>query len=292
MHKRIRKAVIPVAGLGTRFLPATKSVPKELLPIVDVPAIQVVIEEVIASGIEEVVLITGRGKGAISDHFDHSYELEETLRRRGQFEMLERVERISEMVRAVSVRQKGPMGLGHAVLCARAVIGDEPFVVVLPDDLIDAEVPGTKQLVDRYHQYGCGVVATMRVSPQDVHLYGIIDGDAMDERTTRIYTLVEKPKPESSPSNLAIMGRYVLPPQIFEYLAATKPGYNGEIQLTDALQSLARDHGLVGYQFEGTRHDIGDKLGFLKANLEYALQREDLGEQLYAYMQERVQRGR
>jgi UTP--glucose-1-phosphate uridylyltransferase len=282
--KPIRKAVIPVAGLGTRFLPATKAVPKELLPIVDVPAIQVVIEEVLASGIEEVILITGRGKGAIMDHFDHSYELEDTLRRRGNEEMVERVQAISEMVRAISIRQKAPLGLGHAVLCAKSVIGDEPFAVVLPDDLIDAPVPATLQLVERYHQYGAGVIATMRIDPSDTSLYGIISGDPMDARTRRVFSLVEKPAPSDAPSNIAVMGRYVLPPSIFSYLEKMQRGHGGEYQLTDALQLLARDQGLIGYEFEGTRHDIGDKLGFLKANIAYALQRDDLGPELMAHL--------
>jgi UTP--glucose-1-phosphate uridylyltransferase len=290
MTQKIRKAVIPVAGLGTRFLPATKSVPKELLPIVDIPAIQVVIEEVIASGIEEVILVTGRGKGAITDHFDHSYELEDTLKRRGNHEMLERINRISEMVRAVSVRQKAPLGLGHAVLCARGVIGNEPFVVLLPDDLINARVPATKQLVDAYEKYNSGVVALMQVPDSDVSMYGIIAGERMDERSHRIYTLVEKPDADHAPSNLAVIGRYVLPPEIFDYLANTTPGHGGEIQLTDALQALSRDRGLVGYQFEGVRHDIGDKLGFLKANIAYALQREDMGGELRKYLADQLNR--
>ncbi len=289
--KTIRKAVIPVAGLGTRFLPATKSVPKELLPIVDIPAIQVVIEEVLASGIEEVVLITGRGKGAIMDHFDHSYELEDILRRRGQTELIATIDRISEMVRAVAVRQKAPMGLGHAVLCAKAVIGDEPFAVLLPDDLINHDVPATRQLIDRYEQYGAGVVALMDVPRPDVSMYGIISGDRMDARTHRIFSLVEKPSAEHAPSTLAVMGRYVLPPEIFTYLENTTPGHGGEIQLTDALQALARDQGLVGYEFEGQRHDIGDKLGFLKANIAYALQRDDLGNDLRAWLRETVGAG-
>lgn len=281
---KIRKAVIPVAGLGTRFLPATKSVPKELLPIVDIPAIQVVIEEVVASGIEEVVLITGRGKGAIMDHFDHSYELEDILRRRGKKELIDTIDRISEMVRAVAIRQKAPMGLGHAVLCAKAAVGNEPFVVVLPDDLIDAPTPATAQLVRKYDQYGAGIIATMKVPREDVSMYGIISGEAMDERTHRVFSLVEKPEPEHAPSNIAVIGRYVLPPEIFEYLEETEPGHGGEIQLTDALQKLSRERGLVGYQFEGDRHDIGDKLGFLKANIAYALKRGDLGPDLREYM--------
>ncbi len=288
---KIRKAVIPVAGLGTRFLPATKAVPKELLPIVDIPAIQVVIEEVVAAGIEQVVLITGRGKGAIMDHFDHSYELEDTLRRRGKGDEIEELERIASMVRAVAVRQKAPLGLGHAVLCAKAAVGDEPFVVLLPDDIIDAEVPATRQLVDQYERYGAGVIALLEVPEADTPMYGIMSGEAMSERAHRIFSLVEKPPAGEAPSNLAVIGRYVLPPEIFDYLEQTTPGHGGEIQLTDALQALARDRGLVGYEFEGTRHDIGDKSGFLKANIEFALKRDDLGPALRDYLAEIGRRG-
>ncbi|NQW64295.1 MAG: UTP--glucose-1-phosphate uridylyltransferase, partial [Deltaproteobacteria bacterium] len=227
--KPVRKAVIPVAGLGTRFLPATKSVPKELLPIVDVPAIQVIIQEVLASGIEEVIFVTGRGKGAIMDHFDHSYELEDTLRRRGQTDLINQIEAISRMVRAVSVRQKAPLGLGHAVLCARSVIGDEPFAVLLPDDIIDAKIPATKQLVEQAERYGSGAVAVMEVPENDVSMYGIIASERMTERSHRIYAMVEKPKRDLAPSRLAVIGRYVLPPEIFDYLEKTKPGHGGEI---------------------------------------------------------------
>jgi UTP--glucose-1-phosphate uridylyltransferase len=272
--KPVRKAVIPVAGLGTRFLPATKSVPKELLPIVDVPAIQVIIQEVLASGIEEVIFVTGRGKGAIMDHFDHSYELEDTLRRRGQTDLINQIEAISRMV--------------HAVLCARSVIGDEPFAVLLPDDIIDAKIPATKQLVEQAERYGSGAVAVMEVPENDVSMYGIIASERMTERSHRIYAMVEKPKRDLAPSRLAVIGRYVLPPEIFDYLEKTKPGHGGEIQLTDALQALARDRGLVGYEFEGDRHDIGDKAGFLRANIEFALKRPDLAPALIDYLRGRL----
>lgn len=284
--KPVKKAVIPVAGLGTRFLPATKAVPKELLPIVDIPAIQVVIEEVVASGIEEVILITGRGKDAILDHFDYSYELEDTLQRRGKLELLERLRGISEMVRAIAVPQKLPLGLGHAVLCAKSIIGDEPFIVVLPDDIIDASPTATQQLIDTHRQYGAGVVAVQEVPYADTNMYGIISGDKMGERSYRINALVEKPPVDEAPSNLAVIGRYLLPPSIFSYLEQTTPGHGGEIQLTDALQKLAANEGLVGYQFQGRRHDIGDKLGFLKANVEYALQRDDLGPAFREYLKD------
>lgn len=285
---KVRKAVIPVAGLGTRFLPATKAVPKELLPIVDVPAIQVVIEECIAAGIEQVILITGRGKGAIMDHFDHSYELEDILRKRGKQELIERIDRISEMIRAIAIRQKAPLGLGHAVLCAKHAIGDEPFVVLLPDDIIDSDKPAVGQLVEQYERYGAGVVALMQVPHEETSMYGVIAGDKMNERAHRIFTLVEKPDPKDAPTDLAVMGRYVLPPEIFTYLEQTRPGHGGEIQLTDALQMLASERGLVGYEFEGVRHDIGDKLGYLMANIAYALKRDDLGPELRARLAEMV----
>jgi UTP--glucose-1-phosphate uridylyltransferase len=289
--KRVRKAVIPVAGLGTRFLPATKAVPKELLPIVDIPAIQVVIEEALASGLEEVILITGRGKGAILDHFDHSYELEDTLHRREKYDLIARIEKISEMVRVVSVRQKRPLGLGHAVLCARAIVGDEPFAVMLPDDIFESEKPATRQLVDAHREYGTGVVSLLDVPREHVSMYGIIRGEPMTDRLQRIIDLVEKPSEADAPSTFAVSGRYVLPPTIFEHLAKTQPGHSGEIQLTDALVKLARDEGLMGLQTDAVRHDIGDKLGYLKANIAHALKREDMGDALRAYMRELLAEG-
>lgn len=282
--KPVKKAVIPVAGLGTRFLPATKAVPKELLPIVDIPAIQVVIEEILASGIDEVILITGRGKESIMEHFDYSYELEDTLRKRDKHDLLRRIERISEMVRPIAVPQKAPLGLGHAVLCAKSVIGDEPFMVVLPDDIIDSNPTATQQLIRQYEKYNAGVVALQQVPQSDVSMYGIISGDPMGGRLHRVNALVEKPKVDEAPSNYAVIGRYLLPPSIFEYLEAIVPGHGGEIQLTDALQMLAANEGLLGYEFEGRRHDIGDKLGFLKANIEYALQRDEFGDKFREYL--------
>lgn len=282
--KPVKKAVIPVAGLGTRFLPATKAVPKELLPIVDIPAIQVVVEEVVASGIEEVILITGRGKEAILGHFDYSYELEDTLEKRGKTELLDRLRHISEMVRPVAVPQKNPLGLGHAVLCAKSIVGDSPFMVILPDDIIDNNPTATQQLIQNHEQYGTGVIAVQQVPEEDTHMYGIISGDKMGPRSFRINGLVEKPAPGKAPSNFAVIGRYLLPPSIFDYLEATTPGHGGEIQLTDALQKLAANEGLVGHVFEGRRHDIGDKLGFLKANVEYALGREEFGPTFREYL--------
>ena len=284
MKNKVRKAVIPVAGLGTRLLPVTKVVPKELLPIVDTPAIQVIIEEVLDSGIEEVILVTGRGKGAIEDHFDHSYELEDVLERRGMTEKLDSVRRISALVRAISVRQKMPLGLGHAVLCARDAVGDEPFAVLLPDDIISSSTPCTRQLIDVFEKYNAGVVSLLRVPEDEVSRYGIVEGENWAPGLHRIRTLVEKPSQEEAPTNLAIIGRYVLPPQVFAFLDSTAPGADGSIQLTDALQRLARQRALIGYEFEGERHDIGDKLGFLKCNLRHALRHQDIGPELRAYI--------
>lgn len=286
--KRLRKAVVPVAGFGTRLLPVTKSVPKELLPVVDIPAIQVIVEECIESGIEEVIFITGRGKGQIEDHFDYDYELEKVLEERGKEEELEKVRKISSMIRTISVRQKKPLGLGHAVYCARDVVGDEPFMVLLPDDIITADPPCTKQMLEVYEKYGQGVVSVMDVPSEEVSDYGIVAGESWAPNLVRIRTLVEKPDPEIAPSNLAIIGRYLLPPVVFDYLADATPDETGEIQLTAALSQLARDRALVGYEFEGMRHDIGDKLGFLTANIAHALRRHDLGEELKKYLREKL----
>ena len=279
---RVRKAVIPAAGLGTRFLPATKAIPKEMLPIVDVPTLQLIVEEALAAGIEEIVLVTGRGKASIEDHFDISYELEHTLRERGKKELLAGVERISQMVRLVTVRQKEPLGLGHAVLVARQAIGDEPVAVLLGDDLYDCEGkrPAIGQLIDEYERRGNrGVVALMEVAAGQEQLYGIAAGKALADapRTIKIDDMVEKPAPGSAPSRLAIVGRYVLPAEIWEILARTKPGKGGEIQLTDGLKELAQNGaGMFGLTVDGVRHDAGDKLGYLGANLAWALKRDDL----------------
>lgn len=291
MNKQVRKAVIPVAGFGTRLLPVTKSVPKELLPLVDTPAIQVIVEECIASGIEEIVLITGKGKGAIEDHFDYNFELETALEARGKTAELEAVRGIGHMVRTISVRQKKPLGLGHAILCARDAIGDEPFLVLLPDDIIVSDVPVTRQMLDVYEQYGTGVVSVMEVPNSQVNRYGIVAGETWAEGLHRIRTLVEKPDPSFAPSNLAIIGRYLLPPIVFEYLSETKVGADGEIQLTDALGRLARERALIGYSFQGRRYDLGDKLGFLKANIAFGLGREDIGDELRAFIRERIDSG-
>ncbi len=287
-QKPVRKAVIPVAGFGTRLLPMTKSVPKELLPVVDEPAIQVVVEECVQAGIEEVIFITGRDKGGIEDHFDFDFELEQILEERGKTEELERVRGISELIRTISVRQKKPLGLGHAVLCARDVVDDEPFVVLLPDDIIGIEPSVTCQLIDVYKKYGQGVVSLMPVPEYEVSRYGIVTGENWAPRLHRVRTIVEKPDPAITPSNLAVIGRYLLPPEIFDYLEDVEPDESGEMQLTDGLSKLARERALVGYEFEGRRHDIGDKLGFLTANISYGLRRDDLGEDLLKYLRKKV----
>ncbi len=286
MTKKVTKAVVPVAGLGTRLLPVTKSVPKELLPIVDVPAIQVIVQECVKSGIEEVIFITSRGKGQITDHFDYSYELESILAERGKTQELEIVRNIGEMIRTVAVRQKKPLGLGHAILCAKDVVGDEPFIVLLPDDIIDAEVPGARQLLDVYEKYGQGVVSVMEVPDDEVDRYGIVDGEEWSDGLYRVRMLVEKPQFEEAPSNLAVIGRYVLPPIIFDYLEDVRADDTGEVQLTDALARLARERALVGYKFEGERHDIGDRIGLITANIAFGLKRPELRDRLQSYLRE------
>jgi UTP--glucose-1-phosphate uridylyltransferase len=290
----IRKAVIPAAGLGTRFLPATKAVPKEMLPIVDVPTIQLVVEEAVAAGIQDIVVINGRLKTAIEDHFDHAYELEHHLRERGKLDLYEQSLAISTMARLISVRQKQPLGLGHAVLCARPVVGDEPFAVLLGDDLIDSdEAPGIGQLCEVHARTGAGVVAVMEVAPGDEKLYGIIDAEPMDGGLLRVRDMVEKPDPSVAPSRLAVIGRYVLPPEIWALLDGLPPGVGGEIQLTDALRLLARQAGgpgLIAMKIRGTRHDAGHRLGYLRANLSYALKRPELRAEVLALMRELLAR--
>ncbi|WP_428264603.1 UTP--glucose-1-phosphate uridylyltransferase GalU [Haliangium sp.] len=286
----IRKAVIPAAGLGTRFLPATKAIPKEMLPIVDVPTIQLVIEEAVGAGVEDIVIINGRYKVAIEDHFDHAFEIEHTLEQRGKQDLYERVHRVSSMARLISVRQKQPLGLGHAVACARAVVGDEPFAVLLGDDLIenDAE-PGIGQLCEVYEKTGAGVVGIMEVAPGEEKLYGIVDAEPIGDGMLKVRDMVEKPDPSVAPSRLAVIGRYVLPPAIWPLLDAVTPGVGGEIQLTDALRELARQPdgpGLIAVPIRGHRHDAGNKVGFLRANLSYALKRPELRGPILAMMRE------
>ncbi len=290
MPAPVRKAVIPAAGLGTRFLPATTAVPKELLPIVDTPTIQLVIDEAARAGIRDVIVVNGRGKGAIEDHFDHAFELEHTLRARGKDGEADALAAITRLARIISVRQHQPLGLGHAVLCAREAVGDEPFAVLLGDDLIaDRGRPGIGQLAEVHAVTGAGAVAIMEVPAGQEHLYGIVAGDWQDDgaggRRLRVREMVEKPRPGTAPSRWAIVGRYVLPAAIWPLLAATRPGHGGEIQLTDALRELAASaDGLHGVVVDGERHDAGDKVGYLRANLAYALERPDLRAPVLAMM--------
>ncbi|MDQ0285090.1 UTP--glucose-1-phosphate uridylyltransferase [Desulfofundulus luciae] len=283
---QIRKAIIPAAGLGVRFLPATKAQPKEMLPIVDKPTIQYIIEEAVRSGIEDILIITGRHKRAIEDHFDKSPDLEEQLRAREKLGLLELVQDISEMVDIYYVRQKEPRGLGHAVYCARKFIGNEPFAVLLGDDIVRSRTPCLKQLLNLYEEMPGTILAVQEVSPEDVSKYGILDAEPIREGVYRVRDLVEKPAPGEAPSRLAIMGRYIIDPRIFEILAETPPGAGGEIQLTDALRVLCREQPVYGLAFKGRRYDVGDKLGYLKAMVEFALDRPDLGEEFAAYLKE------
>jgi UTP--glucose-1-phosphate uridylyltransferase len=287
--RKVRKAVLPAAGLGTRFLPATKAQPKEMLTIVDKPLIQYVAEECVTSGIEHIIIVTGKGKNSIEDHFDHAPTLERFLEEKGRHDQAALVRRISDMVQVSYTRQKEPLGLGHAVLVARDLVGDEPFAVLLGDVLIPGENPATKQLVNVYEATGVGAIAVEEVPKEKTHLYGIVDAQPASQppfgtRLLRIKDLVEKPKPEAAPSNLAITGRYVLPPAIFECLERTKPGAGNEIQLTDALRILAQEDGLWAYIYDGVSYDAGDKLGFLKATVEIALQNPELGKPFREYL--------
>jgi UTP--glucose-1-phosphate uridylyltransferase len=271
--------VIPAAGLGTRFLPATKAVPKELLPIVDIPTIQYIVQEVVDSGLTDVVLVTGRGKSAIEDHFDVSPDLERFLEEKGKTDLLRLVREVAKMVHVVSVRQKQPLGLGHAVLMARRYVGNEPFAVLLGDVIIDAPVPCTRQLLDVYASHG-PVVALLAVPPERTHLYGIMAGRRVRDRLYQIDELIEKPAPGTAPTNLSLLGRYVLPPEIFDILEATPPGKGGEIQLTDGLLTLARRQALYGLETTGDLYDAGDRLGFIEATVAFALKRPELAAEL------------
>jgi len=288
-HKKVRKAVLPAAGLGTRFLPATKAQPKEMLPLVDKPLIQYVVEECIASGIENIIIVTGRGKHAIEDHFDVSPGLEHLLEQQGKKEQAELVRRISNMTHVSYIRQKQPKGLGHAVLTAKELVGDEPFAVLLGDVIIDGPKPATKQLMDVWNATGVGAIAVEEVPRDQVHLYGVVEAEPAPQgpwtdRLLRVRGLVEKPKPEEAPSNMAVTGRYLLPPEIFDCLERTKPGRGGEIQLTDALLLLAQEKGLWAYIYEGESHDAGDKLGFLKATVEFGLKNPEFGNEFRAFL--------
>lgn len=284
---KVRKAIIPAAGLGTRFLPATKAQPKEMLPIVDKPTIQYIIEEAVASGIEEILIITGRNKKCIEDHFDKSVELEMELEKNHKEDLLELVRGISDMVDIHYIRQKEPKGLGHAISCARAFVGNEPFAVLLGDDVVDSEVPCLKQLMNCYKEYKTSILGVQTVNQEDVNKYGIVDGIHIEDRVYKVKKLVEKPAIEEAPSNVAILGRYIITPQIFDILQNTKPGKGGEIQLTDALQTLIENEAMYAYNFEGKRYDVGDKLGFLQATVEYALKREELREPFIQYLTNR-----
>jgi UTP--glucose-1-phosphate uridylyltransferase len=286
----ITKAVIPAAGLGTRFLPATKAVPKELLPIVDVPTIQYIVKEAVDSGIKDVIFVTGRGKDSILDHFDSYPELEQKLLSEGKNDLADALRETSSMVKVVSVRQQEPKGLGHAVLCAKDLIGDEPFLVLLGDDLVDAATPCSRQMIDVHKKHGKSVVALLRVANEDVPKFGICGGHNIEERVYLLDTMVEKPSLEDAPSNLAIVGRYILEPSIFKYLEEVKPGKSGEIQLTDAMARMMKVEGFVGYEFIGDRYDAGDKFGFLQAAIAFGLKRRDLAPRLRAYLREVVQR--
>lgn len=281
---KLRKAVIPVAGLGTRFLPATKTVPKELLPIVDIPSIQYVVQEAVDAGIEEIIFVTGRGKDAIEDHFDEAPELEQLLIERGNHEMAQTLRKIAEMTEVVSVRQKKPLGLGHAVLCARDLVGDEPFAVMLADDLIESEVPGIRQLLDIFEETSESVIALMEVPESEVHQYGVIKGREIKKRLYQVEATVEKPLAKDAPSRMAIIGRYVLRPEIFRILQNLPPGRGGEIQLTDGLAQLVRERKIFGCEFVGDRYDIGDKFGFVRATVAYALKRPDLKDKVLEYL--------
>ncbi|MGA2848955.1 MAG: UTP--glucose-1-phosphate uridylyltransferase GalU [Terracidiphilus sp.] len=286
MSKPVRKAVFPAGGLGTRFLPATKVIPKEMLALVDKPIIQYGVEEAIASGIEHIIIVTGRGKSAMEDHFDHSFELDATLRSRGKHELLAVSQGVADLARISYVRQKQPLGLGHAVLCAKDLVGDEPFAVILPDDVIEADVPCLKQMIDVFNEKGGSVLATMTIEGPGISAYGVLAGE-QDTANERIYNctgMVEKPKFEEAPSKQAIIGRYVLTPRIFTLLEETQPGAGGEIQLTDGIKALLKEEKVYGYTFEGKRFDAGDKFGMLQATVEFALNRSDLGPQFRAYL--------
>lgn len=290
--RKVKKAVIPAAGLGTRFLPATKAQPKEMLPIVDKPTIQYIIEEAIESGIEDIIIVTGRNKRAIEDHFDYSIELELELQEKEKFELLEEVKKISNMVNIHYIRQKKPLGLGHAVNCARSFIVNEPFAVLLGDDIVKSEKPCLKQLIDVYEENQCSVIGTKIVENSELHKYGVIDPlSELNDNLIQVKDMVEKPK-ENPPSNFAVMGRYIFDSHIFDYLEDLGFGHGGEIQLTDAIKTMAKDHKVLAYSFEGQRFDVGDKFGFLEATIDFALDRKDLSDQLKDYLKKLYESGR
>ena len=284
MSKSVKKAIIPAAGLGTRFLPATKAQAKEMLPIVDKPTLQYIIEEAIESGIEEILIVTGRNKKSIEDHFDRSVELELELEQKGKTAMLEMVQDISNMVNIHYIRQKEPKGLGHAIHCAKSFIGDEPFAVLLGDDIVDASTPCLKQMIDAYDEYKTTVLGVQEVARENVDKYGILDVKHIEDRVYKVKDMVEKPSIEEAPSNIAILGRYIITPEIFNILENQAPGKGGEIQLTDALQTLATKEAIYAYNFEGRRYDVGDKLGFLEATVDFALKRPELRDDFIEFL--------
>ena len=281
---KIKKAIIPAAGLGTRFLPATKSIPKEMLPIVDKPTIQYIVEEVIASGIEDILIITGRNKSSIEDHFDRAIELEDNLEETNKRELLEEVRKISKMINIHTVRQKSPLGLGHAVYCAKSFVGNEPFAVLLGDDVVDSQKPCLKQMIEMFEQYNSTILGVQPVAWENVNKYGIVSGDKISHNIYTVKDLVEKPSKENAPTNIAILGRYIITPKIFEILENTNKGVGGEIQLNDGLKALCNIEEVFAYTFEGRRYDVGSKIGFLEATVDYALKREDLRDEFKAYL--------
>jgi UTP--glucose-1-phosphate uridylyltransferase len=284
--KRVRKAIIPAAGLGTRFLPATKAMPKEMLPIVDKPTIQYIVEEAIASGIEDIIIVTGKGKRAIEDHFDYAHELEQNLSDKGKTELLDKVRYATNLADIHYIRQKEPKGLGHAVWCARNFIGDEPFAVLLGDDIVQSETPCFKQLINQYEETLSSVIGVQTVPDEETHRYGIVEPSVQDGRRYQVQNFVEKPAPGTAPSNLAIMGRYILTPEIFMFLDQQETGTGGEIQLTDAIQKLNQIQRVFAYDFEGKRYDVGEKIGFVKTTIEFALQNQELRSELLIYLDE------
>lgn len=289
LELKVRKAIIPAAGLGTRFLPATKAQPKEMLPIVDKPTIQYIIEEAIASGIESIIIVTGRNKRSIEDHFDRSLELEYALKKSKNEDLLKLVDDISNMVDIHYIRQKEPRGLGHAIYCARSFIGDEPFAVLLGDDIVHSKTPCLKQLIGVYEEYKTTILGCQYVDPEEVYRYGIVDGMLIENDVYKVKHLVEKPDIEEAPSNLAILGRYIIDPKIFEFLENTEPGAGGEIQLTDALRALALEEAMYAFSFEGKRYDVGNKLGYLEATVEFALRNHELREDFRKYINNLVE---
>lgn len=283
---KVRKAVIPVAGMGTRFLPASKAIPKEMLTIVDRPTIQYIVEEVVASGIEEIIFITSQGKSAIENHFDYNFELDTLLQQKNKHELCEEVCNISNLIDIVSVRQKKPLGLGHAIWTARHVVGNEPFLVLLGDDLVQSSVPCCQQMLDLYNEHQGPIVAIQQVPMEETNQYGIVEGNKVGERIYKVDRMMEKPSPGTTDSNLAIIGRYLLMPEIFDLLEKTAPGHGGEIQLTDALLALSRKQTMYAYEFKGTRFDAGDKLGYLKAIVAFAMRHPDLADDFKQHLKE------